>query len=206
MPPTLAELRESVSRDLRDTANRTFLPEYVNDLINAGIEEVGRLYPLEQVDVIVPIAATYSYATSIETAFRLEWWRSDRLYRVMPEGEDDSQSGWDLFAGELHVPVGMIEQAVVATDEMHLWGYGQRAQLTSDLQVSDLDATAEWGVRRFARSQAFNLMANDRAMFKQWQGQSNNTDVSPTQLNQMVSLYQSEWDRHRNYLRRLRRV
>ena len=206
MPPTLLQLRTSVSRDLRDTNNRTFLTSYVDDLINAGIEEVGRLYPIEVVDQITPVASTYAYATDCDTAFRLEQWRSGRLLSVLPQADEDSQSGWDLFAGMLRVPVGFIDAMVPATDRMDLWGYGRRTQLVNPSDVSDLDSSAEWGVRRYARAQAFNLMNNDRAMYKQWQGQSNNTDVSPNQLNQMVSLYASEWDRTRNYLRRLRRV
>ena len=105
----------------------------------------------------------------------------------------------------MRLPRSVFDSAVPATDEIHLWGYAHRPQLVVDADVSVLDDTAEWGVRRYARAQAFALMQNDRALFKQWQGASQNTDVSPNQLNQMVSLYASEWDRTRNYLRRLRR-
>lgn len=206
MPPTLVQLRTSVARDLRDPDMRTFKADYINDLINAGIEEVGRLYPLERVDSIDVVASTYAYPTTLTTAFRCEVWHSGAFRNVIPQAEDDPAGGWDLFAGQLRVAKGYIDPLAPATDDLHLWGYGQREQLEADGEVSDLDPTAEWGVRRFARSQAFNLMNNDRAMYKQWQGQSQNTDVSPNQLNQMVSLYQSEWDRQRNYLRHLRRV
>jgi hypothetical protein len=206
MPPTLAQLRTSVSRDLRDTGNRTFLTAYVNDLINAGIEEVGRLYPVETIDSIDVAASTYAYATTLQQAFRCEVWRSGAFSALIPQAEEDSQSGWDLFAGQLLLPKGIIDGLVPATDDLHLWGYDQRIQLVNDNDVSDLDSTAEWGVRHYARAQAFTLMNNDRALFKQWQGQSNNTDVTLSQLSQMVSLYTSEWDRQRNYLRRLRRT
>lgn len=206
MPPTLAELRTKVSRDLRDTQNRTFLAAYVDDLINAGIEEMSRLVPREIVDEIDPAAGVYRYSTECETAFRLESWRGDTLLGVMPQNEgDSSQSGWELFGGFLYLPVAWVDQSQIGTDIFNLWGYAARAQLTADAQVAQLDDNTEWGVRRYARAQAFALMQNDRALFKQWQGASQNTDVSPNQLNQMVALYASEWDRTRNYLRRLRR-
>ena len=204
--PTLAQLRTRVARDLRDPNMRTFLSAYVDDLINSGIEEVSRLYPREVVLEIAPLAGTYTYAVDIDTAFRAEIWRSGALASVLTENDGtSSQTGWDLFGGQLRLPRSVIDSAVPATDEIHLWGYAHRPQLVVDADVSVLDDTAEWGVRRYARAQAFALMQNDRALFKQWQGASQNTDVSPNQLNQMVSLYASEWDRTRNYLRRLRR-
>lgn len=204
--PTLAQLRTKVARDLRDPNMRTFLSAYVDDLINAGIEEVSRLYPREVVLEVVPVAGDYTYAVNIDTAFRAEMWRSGVLAAVLTENDGtSSQTGWDLFGGELRLPSSVIDNANVSTDRIALWGYANRPQLTADADVSVLDDTAEWGVRRYARAQAFALMQNDRALFKQWQGGSQNTDVSPNQLNQMVSLYASEWDRTRNYLRRLRR-
>ena len=45
-------------------------------------------------------------------------------------------------------------------------------------------------------------MLSERALFTQWQAASQNSDISPTQLNQMVALYAGEWDRARNHLRR----
>lgn len=204
--PTLATLRTMVARDLRDPNMRTFLAAYVDDLINAGIEEVSRIYPREVVLEVNPVPGTYTYALTIDSIFRVEVWRSNALAAVLDQNDGtSSQTGYDLFGGELRFPSHVIDNAVPATDTIAVWGYAPRPQLTADADVSVLDDTAMWGVRRFARAQAFALMHNDRALFKQWQGQSQNTDVSPNQLNQMVSLYQSEWDRTRNYLRRLRR-
>lgn len=204
--PTLAQLRTKVARDLRDPNMRTFLAAYVDDLINGGIEEVSRVYPREVVVEVAPVASTYAYTVDIDTAFRAELWRSGSLVTTLTENDGtSSQTGWELFAGQLRLPSSVIDSSTPATDVIHLWGYADRPQLEDDTDVSVLDDTAEWGVRRYARSQAFALLQNDRALFKQWQGASQNTDVSPNQLNQMVSLYASEWDRTRNYLRRLRR-
>lgn len=205
--PTLTELRTKVSRDLRDPNKRTFLDTYLDDFINAGAEEVGRVYPPEVIDAIAPVAATYAYATECVTAFRAELWRSGRFHTLLTDGQagDDSQAGWDLFAGMFRLPKTMLDAAVPATDEIRLWGYGTYPVLVNPADVLTIDATGEQGIRRFIRAHAFQLMHADRALFKQWQGQSNNTDVTVNQLNQMVAFYTGEWDRTRNYLRRLRR-
>ena len=207
MASTLAQLRTAVARDLRDPSMQTFVAAVITDLINAGIEEVSRIYPREVVEELTPVASTYEYSTVCETAFRVEVWRSGKFHVLLTPNEGEtSQTGWDLWAGKLRLSAPMVDQASVATDTYRVWGYAPYAQLTADGDVSDLDTRGEWAVRHFARAQAFTLMHNDRAMFKQWQGQSQNTDVTSNQLNQMVSLYNSEWDRTRNYLRRLRRV
>lgn len=205
MPPTLVQLRTGVARDIRDPNFRTFTAPYVDDLINAGIEEVGRLYPKESILTLTPVPGQADYAMpTIQTAFRVEVVSAGQT-QEMDENTGVSGSGWEVFAGSLRLPQGAAN-SLSGSSTLRVWGYANRTQLAADGDVSDLDSTAEWGVRRYARAQAFTAMNNDRALFKQWQGQSNNTDVSPNQLNQMVSLYSSEWDRQRNYLRRLRRV
>jgi len=204
---TRAELRVKVSRDLRDPTNTTFSTAEVDDLVNAGIEEVSRVYPREVLEVVAPVAATYSYVIGATQAFRLEVFRSGVFYATLQPNEgEDTQTGWEIWDGSLRLPKHVIDLMVPATDSMRLWGYAPRAQLTTDAQVAQLDDAAEWGVRRYCRAIGFALMHADRAKFKQWQAASQNTDTSNNQLLQMVSLYTSEWDRTRNYLRRLRRV
>jgi len=204
----LAELVVMVARDLRDPTLTTFSEGEVEDLINAGIEEVNRVYPREVIDSIAPIAATYSYATVCVQAFRLEVFRSLAFYATLQPNEgEDTQTGWEIWDGALLLPKHMIDQMVPATDVMRLWGYANRAQLEhGGNDDAELDDSAQWGVRRYARATGFALMHADRAKFKQWQAASQNTDTSNNQLQQMVSLYTSEWDRTRNYLRKLRRT
>ncbi len=207
---TLAELRTKVSRDIRDPGNVTFAAAVVDDLINAGMDEVSRVYPQEKVVSVTPVADTFDYDLSSEqmlSIFRVEWLRSDLFHAVLGESAGDTQmDGWEFFAGHLRFPRTSLSTVVVATDEFRVWGYAGRAQLTDDAQVAELDDPGEWGVRAYARMMAFQTLHGDRAQYAQWQAQSNNTDVSPNQLSQMVALYRSEWDRQRNHLRRLRRV
>ncbi len=58
---TLTALRTQVSRDLRDTANKTFAADAVGDLINEALAELGRISPDRFLDDILPIADTLSY-------------------------------------------------------------------------------------------------------------------------------------------------
>jgi hypothetical protein len=205
---TLATLRSLVANDIRDPLFSSFSSDQVDSLINAGINEVSRFYPKEMLADIVPITATYSYATSVLQAFRLEMYRDSAFYRSVPQNDHDesAQAGWELWAGNLLLPKGVVDASIPATDFFRLWGYGGRAQLTSDAQVLDADVDGEWGVRMHARWSAFQVMLADRSLYKQWQAISQNSDISPTQLQQMVLLYGQEWDRQRNHLRRLRRV
>lgn len=204
---TLAELRTKVSRDLRDPLNSVFLPIYVDDLINAGIEEVSRIYPREVIDLITPVVGQTSYPTECVTAFRAELWRNGVLYSPLTAQDTDIPgTGWDLWDGQLVLTTGSVRAMLPASDSIHLWGYAERAQLLADNQVAELDTSAEWGVRHYSRATAFQLMQADRALFKQWQAMSQATDLSPNQLTQMVGFFTSEWDRTRNYLRKLRRI
>jgi hypothetical protein len=63
----------------------------------------------------------------------------------------------------------------------------------------------EFSVRSFARAQGFDMLAHDRSLFAQWQGQTNNTDVSPTQMMQMEANAKQEWLKHRSLIRVVRR-
>jgi hypothetical protein len=202
---TLAQLRAMVSRDLRDPLNATFLPVYVDDLINAGIEEIDRVYPMERVIEISPTVGQVEFDLlgDVSQIVRVEvWGAATTTYRELPEQNGVTGSGWDFWGGKLYVPGGWL----LAPDTLKVWAYGGRAQLTTDSQIAELDTTSEWGVRHFARASAFNLMQNDRALFKQWQAMSQNSDLSPNQLTQMLATATNEWDRSRNYLRKLRRI
>jgi len=118
---------------------------------------------------------------------------------------DEQINGWELFAGSLRFPRTVDSGLVPATDVFRVWGYGTRAQLLNDNDIAELDTTAEWAVRAYARATAFALLHADRALFKQWQAASQNSDVSMNQLNALSALYTSEWDHQQKRLRRLRR-
>lgn len=206
--PTLAELQDACSRDLRDPNKRVFTDVYLTDLINSGQEEVGRIYPRELLATVAITGGTYTYTMpDAVDVFRVEVWRNGGFSSLVPPAADaeSSQVGWDLWAGSLRFPKAFIDGLSASLDSLRVWGYGRYPTLVNDNDESLLDQSGEQGVRRFVRSQAFQTMHADRAQFKQWQGQANNSDVTPNMLTQMVAFYTSEWDRTRNHLRRLRR-
>lgn len=203
---TLAELRTMVARDIRDPLFATFTTTQVDDFINGGMSEVSRVYPREVIEDVTPVVDQFAYTTEARHPFRVEFYRDTVFQSVLPPNEDESsQGGWEWFADQLHLPQSHVNQTTV-DDFWRVWGYGNRAQLTSDAQVADLDDAGEWAVRAYSRWMAYQTMAAERSLFKQWQAQSQNTDISPTQLQNMVLTYAQEWDRQRNQLRRLRRV
>lgn len=207
--PTLDELQDACSRDLRDPQKKTFTDAYLTDFINAGVEEVGRVYPREMILTIAVTAGTYDIAMpDTQQVVRVEAWRSGKMLGIYENGADQpsSQAGWDFWAGSLRLPVGMIDGLTPATDTLRIWGYQGYPTLELPADESFLNQSGEQGVRRYVRSVAFQQMQGDRALFKQWQAASQNTDVSLNMLSQLVGFYTSEWDRTRNYLRRLRRV
>lgn len=206
---TLSQLRTSVARDIRDPNKTTFVDANLTDLINAGISEVSRVCPRETIEDVNPVVGTYIYPVATKTAFRAEVWRDGAFYTLIAHNDemDSSQGGWSLHGGNLIVPNGVIDSGRDFTlDVFKLFGYSGRAQLVNDNDVAELDADTEWGVRAYARFMAFQSMNALRPLFSQWQAQSQNTDVSLNQLEQMVTIYSREWDKTRNHLRTLRKV
>lgn len=203
---TRAQLRTAVSRDIRDVTFKTFGTDQVNDLIDMGINEVGLVYPLQMVEVVTPTASIYHYAVRCETAFRVEVYRDDAYYVDLDQADGSSQSGWDLHAGTLFLPKGIVDSLDPNTDAIRVWGYGPRARPDADDDVLELDTRAEMGVRAYARLMAYQSLISDRALYGQWQVVSKNTDVSINQLITQASQFSRDWDRIRNHMRTVRRT
>lgn len=200
----------SVARDLRDPDFKTWSPSQIDDLINAGIGELNRIRPLETTATFPPVAGTTNYPVPFSTVFRVEAHRTGGLFLTwgpIPEntGEHGTLDGWDLYGGILAMPSTLTLDPVL--DEIRVWGYEERAPVRTDGDFpafSDYDD--EQGVRNYARYIGAEGLLHDRLLFGQWQTQSNNSDVSPTQMLQTVGTFQSAWQSTRNRLRRLRRV
>ena len=186
----------------------TVSADEVDGFINGGVSEVNLVRPVEALDDITPIADTYSYATSVEDPFRLEQFRDSVFLRSLQRNEDDdsAQGGWETWGGDLLLPKSVVDQSEPTTDFWRLWGYTYRAKLVDDSDVLDGGGLiVEMAIKMYARWQFFQTMLYDRALFKQWQAASQNTDMTPNQLQQDVALYLSEWNRHRNRIRVVRR-
>jgi hypothetical protein len=68
-----------------------------------------------------------------------------------------------------------------------------------------LSSEEEYSVRGYAKSAGFDLLSHDRGLFAQWQVQTSNSDVSPTQMMQMALNAKGDWDRQRSLIRVVRR-
>lgn len=210
-PPTLATMRTALAEDLRDSLNRTFTESDLTRLLNDGQVEINRVYPIHATDEITVSAPTYSYATRFTSIYRVELWETSGMLTVVPFGEGwSSWDGWDLQGMNLVLPAPFCTTEFIALHpglKIRVSGYGRRQKLdpTTPNQMSELDTEAELGVRWFAAYRGFMALMSDRSLYTQWQGASNNSDVSMPMLLNLVSTASQQWERHKASLRTLRR-
>jgi len=221
--PQFDDLVAGVYRDLADESEAVFSRLQVEDFIRGGIADLNRVAPTDTIDdidfVLDPDTGAimaYEYATVIELPYRVETIRlSDGWGEVIPEIDSgQAQSTGFHFrqspdGGIIAFPKWWLAQMDAAVWGIRLYGYAARPlPYTVDGEPSpqvSLSQNDEYSVRAYAKSAGFDLLAHDRSLFGQWQGQSNNTDVSPTQMLQMAAGAKQEWDRHRGLIRVVRR-
>jgi hypothetical protein len=213
-PPDRDTLRASVSRDLRDPANKTFQQPEVLDLINLAIVEVSRIYPKEEVQELpVDQDAQKAYLTDAQSLFRVEVMR-DGSPRGVPRATSTlstAEDGWDLHGGVLWLPY-FAAAGLVAEDNptVRIWGYWPRDLVDLDdasgTEAVDVDAEAEFAVRSVASLNGYQRLQNERGLFQQWLTNTGNQDVSPNQLAQIADMYGARWREQRNRLRTLQRT
>lgn len=207
--PTLLQLRDKVEQDLRDSSNEAFSTAEVDDLINEGIVEVNRVYPLQEVETVDIIDTdedgnvdrTYTI-TSTEVQ-RAEVWRDGEFRETIPEIDTVGNSGFDIWGSTLTLPTWVVLDEDV--DNVLLYGYTDRDYLSDDTDVAEFDAEAEFAVRLYAKLRGYQLLQNDRALMQQWLKAPGNNEMSPTQLDSMVNTYIAQWERARSHLKRVRR-
>ena len=201
--PSRATLRVGISRDVQDPDNQAFTTDEINDLIMDGIVELNRLRPKEYVASIPLTDSVYEYPlTNVAAIFRVEIWRDGSHYGDARRNYDASNRGWDFFGGTLFIPNWDLDSDL---DVLRVWGYSNREMPDDDDDVIDCDAIGERVIRAFAKSDIFQRITADRALYQQWQSQANNTDVSPTQLLGMAQVFRQQWRDLEGRVRLLRR-
>lgn len=207
-PPTLADLREKVARDLRDPNLNAFSAEDILDFINFGIGEVNRIRPVEEVyEADVDDIEQTDYDLDLTLVWRVEVWRDGQyLTRITPNEGDKSIGGWEYYAQTLSIP-DFRNVLNTDTDILRVWGYRNRSTAGAEDEALELvDIDEEHAVRAYAGVLGYQRLMADRSLFQQWQTQANNTDVSPNQLTGMLGVRQSEWDELRRRIKRLVRT
>lgn len=220
--PTLDEMMASVYSDVADDAREVFSDVQIGDFIRGGIVELNRVQP-QDIAVVIDLTTDpttgdvtqFAYTIPINLPYRVEWRRHSDGYGGLigeaVEGQTAS-TGWTFSqigdGGTIEFPQFWLAQFDAASNDIIVHGYGTRPipynSGGSSPQVG-LTSAEEYSVRAYAKAEAYDLLAHDRSLFAQWQGQTNNSDVSPTQMMQMAAGSKQEWDRHRGLIRTVRR-
>ena len=221
MGNTFAQLKVLVARDIRDPDHVTFDDEAVGDLVNAGVNEVGRIAPERFMEDIVPVADTLEYqvragiyATPVPEIEirRVELWDNSTtpkrcIGRIVPASQgrlNASFMGWDLWGGMLRLTNAQEEQIDPAKHVIRVDGYAPYPQLVDDTQDSNMSSECEFAVRDYARVEALRRLVGDRTLFVQWQSGSHGTDISPAALLSDLSVAEQRWERRSRKLTVLR--
>jgi hypothetical protein len=220
---TLAEAVDGVYRDLADEGKKTFSQLQVEDFVRGGIADLNRVSPVDSMyviplesDVDTGLVTKFDYDTPIELPYRVEVFRIEDGYSYSITEPVDGWVGSGGFnfrqtasGGVIDFPLWWLQTFPVATHQLRMHGYAARPlpyQVDPDPSPElPLSPEEVYSVRTYARSAGFDLLAHDRSLFAQWQGQTNNTDVSPTQMMQMSANAKTDWDRHRSNIRVVRK-
>lgn len=203
---TLSDLRTSLARDLRDTSNATWSTAELDDRINQGIDAVGSFYPREIVSTFATVSASViSYAaTSYSSIYRIEQYDGTTFMGIVPHAAGEGpDSGWELHAGIVWLPPTF---QMPAGYTLRAYGYGAYVQLTASTQTTDLDTSGIKAVLLFAQGEALWALVADRAKFRQWQADSQNTDVTALALAQMYNTSRGRWAAEVRRLRKMRKL
>jgi hypothetical protein len=208
---TLTQLITAISRDLRDVGNNTFTTAMVTDLINSGITELSRIAPkLFQEDIEPDGSLSYEIQDGeprcrIE---RVEVWAVDpdtvqQLIRIPAASEglsNETEAGWRFWNGSVELPYAYAAYLADDTKNLRIWGWGPYAQLDDGSDASDLGVGGEAALKEYCLYMAYDRLASERALFRQYQVQANNTDVTFAGLMGAINQYRSRWERRRDQL------
>jgi len=225
-PPTLLQMREALSRTLRDPGGSVFGTDTLNDFVAEGLMSMSGYRPIEHGETVVFDPAVPGDMQAVEPASLSSVWqvvvRDDANPTAMNQalilpytGPDQSamQVGWDFHSGRLYLgrwaanQMDAWAQHIGAPLSLVMYGYRDRHLPTDDAEVLDLeDGTDQLCLTRECRALGFQLLNNDRALYQQWLAATNNTDVSPTQIQGMLGSALNDVERQRKRSAILRRT
>jgi hypothetical protein len=218
--PTRLEMQATVLRALRDPNATVFPPETINDFINLALADLSGYRPKELRE-----SADWPLDTDTPpfTSFIAVWRVSVNIHTdsignqqtvILPYADSSNitnRVGWDFYENELTIPGWWVLRINAMAQnywtQMRVWGYTDRTQPVDDDSILDLlDATDYLCVTNHCKAQGFELLNHDRALYQQWLAQTNNTDVSPTQLQGMYSQAEATFQRSRARNTKMRRM
>lgn len=219
--PTRSEMATTVLRALRDPGGTVFPVETINDFINNALADLSAYRPKEVVetaawplDIFTPPFQEFTAVWRVEVRVQDAGGLSDLRTIFIPYGDPSgvgNRAGWDFYGGQLIIPTWWstrIDGTVGDSPaECVVWGYGDRDLPDDDASILDLnDATDYLCVTNHCKSQGFELLTHDRALYQQWLAATNNTDVSPTQLSGMVNQAEATYQKSKARNSKTRRM
>lgn len=203
--PSLSELQGKLSRDLRDTDGNVFTPDMLMDYANEGIVELSRAKPVEAWGDIFELPAVFTAPPVDVWALAMIDLATNNVEYLPPMDDNVATEGWLWYGGQFLLGPRLENTLpnLLAPDDgsassIALRWFGYRVRDIFDGDPDDnadfLDAEDEIAVRRYVRWAGLRALDSDRGLYQQWQQQANNSDVSPTQLTQMVGMAQNDWE------------
>jgi hypothetical protein len=223
VPPTRLTFRTTVLRALRDPNGAVFPAATVNDFINESImdmsayrpHEVNRTQAWTVTDTGFPVEFVDDLSDIWQMVARVSDLRQPTIF--IPHADyADGRAGWDFF-GNSDAP--LLRLARVWTMRLRAWAerddslsvsiyaYGMRSLPADDNSRLDFhNLIDQFCSLQHCKMLGFQMLNADRALYQQWLAATNNTDVSPTQLQGMLGQSEMAFDkaRHRNTIIRRR--
>lgn len=209
---TLAELRTIVAADLRDPGAKVFSAADVDSMINSALVEVGRIAPARFQEDIDPVENQFAY-TLRQDVFteaipeievnRVEIWDETQtphrpVYMLPPASQgyiNYSETGWTLRDGILEVPYRLVNSigSDITNYLIRVWGYSPYPAVSVDADLIPVNGERQQAVRDYCWLVAVKRLNAERDLYTQWQTRAGNTDVSPANLLNALSIARQDW-------------
>jgi hypothetical protein len=214
--PTLDALIASLKIVLRDNDSpEVFTFGMCQQFLDDGINELNQIRPREVVGTIdADSDISGELAPRLDEIWKVEYVDPEGfIYSTVPASDGDTP-GWVFygrrirFDGQTRRNISRLIDQTEPPWTLRWYGYQLRDMTpASGSGIVEFDVPEdEFLVLRYGRWAGLRSLNNDRSLFQQWVQQTNNTDVSPTQLNQMVAMAEQEWLGLRRRSLRVRRV
>ena len=211
--PTRSVFRTTVLRALRDPNGAVFNAATVNDFIAEAIMDLSSYRPQEITRSQAWLPDSWSPDAALTEGVSDVWQVVARTNNLEPSERtlfiphadyQTDRAGWDfLNATGLRISrfwIGRLQAWAERDDSLTLsiFAYSYRDLPVSDSSVLDLQSVVDqFCVLQHCKMLGFQMLSHDRALYQQWLAATNNTDVSPTQLNGMLTTSESSYDRAR---------
>lgn len=221
-PPTRDYMKTVLRRSLRDDDGKVFVDALLDDFITEALADLSLFRPAEYFLSVPFDPALYTSAGMdpdlydlMNYMWMIEYRWPGGLPVVIPfmTGEGLIRNGWNWYADRIVLSTWWFNM-LAETHRLHqpegvtctLYGYRERHFPDADSDILDLQDSVDYlCVVRHVKSLAFQTLEADRGLYQQWLAATNNTDVSPTQLQGMRNQAEQSYERLRKQSARPRR-